>query len=441
MYSSTNKVKLSGVEPNTDPSTISVSMTDTATGEIGVASTEVFEKFEGLTVSTTNPGYVIINSEILKYTSVETNSIVIDASGRGIDNTITSAHSAGDVITKYELNGISLRRINNPIHTISPLELEADSYHIEIDRSNSGDNTNRSSDTSSIPQVSFSSDEFAGGNNVLSSENILFNAVIPTYDFITPVGGNQSVFTDISASIRTTTGTSVSGDEPSFVDNGYQDVALNRYNTLRSVRMVASKVNEDQYLTDLPRNKSFTTNLTLVSNNENLSPIIYLNGGSSTEFISNRLNEPIGLENYSSNNLIRTINEDPHSSVYISQDILLKSPSKSLKVIIAAYRHESSDFRVAYKLKREDSTSIEQTFELFPGYKNLNSNGTVIDPAKNDGRPDTFVPPNADGQYSEYVFSADNLDDFVGYTIKIMMSGTNQAYYPKITDLRTIALA
>ena len=441
MYSSTNKVKLSGVEPNTDPSTISVSMTDTATGEIGVASTEVFEKFEGLTVSTTNPGYVIINSEILKYTSVETNSIVIDASGRGIDNTITSAHSAGDVITKYELNGISLRRINNPIHTISPLELEADSYHIEIDRSNSGDNTNRSSDTSSIPQVSFSSDEFAGGNNVLSSENILFNAVIPTYDFITPVGGNQSVFTDISASIRTTTGTSVSGDEPSFVDNGYQDVALNRYNTLRSVRMVASKVNEDQYLTDLPRNKSFTTNLTLVSNNENLSPIIYLNGGSSTEFISNRLNEPIGLENYSSNNLIRTINEDPHSSVYISQDILLKSPSKSLKVIIAAYRHESSDFRVAYKLKREDSTSIEQTFELFPGYKNLNSNGTVIDPAKNDGRPDTFVPPNADGQYSEYVFSADNLDDFVGYTIKIMMSGSNQAYYPKITDLRTIALA
>jgi len=441
MYSSTNKVKLSGVEPNTDPSTISVSMTDTATGEIGVASTEVFEKFEGLTVSTTNPGYVIINSEILKYTSVGTNSIVIDASGRGIDNTITSAHSAGDVITKYELNGISLRRINNPIHTISPLELEADSYHIEIDRSNSGDNTNRSSDTSSIPQVSFSSDEFAGGNNVLSSENILFNAVIPTYDFITPVGGNQSVFTDISASIRTTTGTSVSGNEPSFVDNGYQDVALNRYNTLRSVRMVASKVNEDQYLTDLPRNKSFTTNLTLVSNNENLSPIIYLNGGSSTEFISNRLNEPIGLENYSSNNLIRTINEDPHSSVYISQDILLKSPSKSLKVIIAAYRHESSDFRVAYKLKREDSTSIEQTFELFPGYKNLNSNGTVIDPAKNDGRPDTFVPPNADGQYSEYVFSADNLDDFVGYTIKIMMSGSNQAYYPKITDLRTIALA
>ena len=205
--------------------------------------------------------------------------------------------------------------------------------------------------------------------------------------------------------------------------------------------MVASKVNEDEYLTDLPRNKSFTTNITLSSNSENLSPMIYLNGGSSTEFISNRLNRPIDLDGYSSNSLIKSIDEDPHSSVYISQQISLTQPSTSLKVIVAAYRHESSDFRVAYKLMRKDSTSIEQTFELFPGFNNLNSKGIVIDPTKNDGRPDTFVPPNSIGEYSEYVFSAENLDEFVGYSIKIMMSGTNQAYYPKITDLRAIALA
>ena len=71
----------------------------------------------------------------------------------------------------------------------------------------------------------------------------------------------------------------------------------------------------------------------------------------------------------------------------------------------------------------------------------MTSKGTVIDPAKNDGRPDTFVPPNSDGEFSEYIFTANDLDEFVGYSIKIMMSGTNQAYYPKIKDLRTIALA
>jgi len=443
MYSSTNKVRLSGVKPNAIPSTISVDIDSTTTGTIGVADTTGFGKFEGINVSgDTNPGYAIIGSEIVKYISVGDGVLTISTDGRGKENTIASSHKSGEVITKYELNGISLRRINNLTHSVSPLGLEADSYHIEIDRS-STNGTDRNSDgsTSNAPQLSFTSDEFAGGNNVLSSENILFNAVIPTYDLISPVGGNDDVFTDVSASIRTTTATSVSGNEPSFVDNGYQNVTINRYNALRSVRMVASKVNEDEYLTELPRNKSFTTNISLSSNSENLSPMIYLNGGSSTEFISNRLNRPIDLEEYSSNNLIRSIDEDPHSSIYISQQISLTHPSTSLKVIVAAYRHESSDFRVAYKLVREDSTSIEQTFELFPGYKNLNSNGVVIDPAKNDGRPDSFVAPNSDGGYSEYIFSADNLDEFVGYSIKIMMSGSNQAYYPKITDLRAIALA
>ena len=79
--------------------------------------------------------------------------------------------------------------------------------------------------------------------------------------------------------------------------------------------MVASKVNEDEYLSNLPRSKSFATKLLLTSNNENLSPIIYLNGGSSTEFISNRLNQPLDFESYGSNNLIRTIDKDPHLSL------------------------------------------------------------------------------------------------------------------------------
>ena len=445
MYSSTNKVKLSGVKPNTVPTTIAVDLNDTTTGTVVVADTTGFDKFEGVTVSTNNPGYAIIrNREIIKYTSVGTGTLTIATDGRGQEDTEASEHESGDTIIKYELNGVSLRRINNVTHSISSLGLEADSYHIAIDRSTNGINRNADvlSPLESIsPQVSFTSDEFVGGNRVLSSENILFNAVVPTFDVITPVGGNNNIVTDVSASMRTTTATSVDGNEPSFVDNGYQNVSLNRYNALRSVRMVASKVNEDEYMTNLPRSKSFTTNLTLSSNSENLSPIIYLNGGSSIEFISNKLNRPIDLEKYASNSLVGTIDEDPHSSVYISQEISLKQPSTSLKVILAANRHESSDFRVAYKLIKQDSTSIEQSFELFPGFKNLNSDGIVIDPEKNDGRPDYYVAPNVNGEYSEYVFSADNLDSFIGYSIKIMMSGSNQAYYPKITDLRTITLA
>jgi len=44
-------------------------------------------------------------------------------------------------------------------------------------------------------------------------------------------------------------------------------------------------------------------------------------------------------------------------------------------------------------------------------------------------------------QFLEYEFSASNLGLFTGYTIKIVMSGTDQAHSPRFKDLRSIALA
>ena len=41
--------------------------------------------------------------------------------------------------------------------------------------------------------------------------------------------------------------------------------------------------------------------------------------------------------------------------------------------------------------------------------------------------------------FGSYEFSADNLPLFNGFQIKILMSGTNQALYPRIKDLRVIA--
>ena len=37
-------------------------------------------------------------------------------------------------------------------------------------------------------------------------------------------------------------------------------------------------------------------------------------------------------------------------------------------------------------------------------------------------------------------FTADNLPEFTGFTIKIVMSGTNQAQPPSIKELRSIAI-
>jgi hypothetical protein len=437
MYGNTNKLRIYNAESSTAPVVITSSITSTST-TIAVGDTSNFGTFEGVSVSATNPGYVKIGNEIIKYQSI--GSGFLGTITRGIDSTISIDHDVNSLMYKYELNGVSLRRINKT-HDISDLDIGLDGYYLEIDRTANG--ANRGTDgfidgnAANAPQLQFTSESTLGGSKVLASENILYSSIVPTYDLITP-GSSTSV----SAFIRSVSGTSVSGSETSFLDNGIEPVQLNALNTLRSVRLVCSKENETEYLSNLPnqRNKSFTTGITLSTTDSNLSPIIFLDTAF-TEFISSRLNSPVS--DYALDGRSNSILDDPHAAVYVSRSVNLVNPATSLKVILSAYRHESADFRVLYSLFRPDSSEVEQSFELFPGYDNLISTASglsVVDPSLNNGKPDSFVSSSLDNEFKEYEFTADNLGLFTGYVIKIVMSGTNQAYPPRIKELRTIAV-
>ena len=273
---------------------------------------------------------------------------------------------------------------------------------------------------------------------VKGTQNILYSALVPRYSAITPSGVDGSR-TGITGSIRTISGTSVDGSENSFDDRGFENIQINTINSLDDVAIVASKINENEYLPTLPRNKSFTTILDFSSNNQYISPIIYLSE-SKTEFINHRINNPIGLESYPSDNRVNSFLDDPHSSVYYSNTVGLKNPASSLKILISAVRPAETDIRVLYHLIKADSDEIMQEFELFPGFKNIDQGDSVKDPDKNDGRSDSFVNPSTEDEFLEYQFTADNLDLFIGYTIKIVMVSTSQAKTPKIKELRSIAV-
>jgi len=434
MYSSTDKVTLTGIEPNVPSTTLTSELSLTETTTISVASTATFSTFEGQPVSGSYLGYVKIGDEIISYNAVGSGTLTIDS--RSVEGKV-QPHSTQSLVTKYELNGVSLRRINNVENTVSTLDNTIDSYHIAIDMSTNGMNRSSDGSTSETPQLSFSSEDFVGGQRCKATENIQFNEIIPYYDVLTP-----SSATTVTSNIRTTTGRSVDGTETPFVDNGFEPVELNEVNKLTSVRMVASNVNEVAKLTTLPRNKSFTTGITLNTTDENLSPVIYTDS-SITEFRLSRLNSPVS--DYVTDGRVNSSLFDPHAAIYVSNTVNLAQPASSLKVILAAYRHSSADIRVLYSLIRADSSEVDQEFELFPGYDNLElkADGTLtpVDTSQNSGRSDVEVPASSDNQYLEYEFTADNLDLFTGYTIKVVMSGTNQAYAPRIKDLRTIALA
>ena len=437
MYGNTNKLLISGCQSNVPSTNLSKALLSTDS-TISVASTANFNTFEGIVVSGTNPGYVIVDNEIIRYESVGTG--LLQTLSRGKDSTKIIEHTINSLVYKYEFSGVSLRRINtiNISHDIDDSNIDIDSYYVNINNSSfDSDVTDRTSDNSlsGAPQLSFTNESTGGGDNVFATENIQYDSVTPQISALTP--GSQTL---ITAQIRSTSGTSVSGTESSFIDQGYENVEIGKLNKLNSTRIVCSKINETTYLSG---NKSFFTKINLSTNDANLSPLVFWKL-TSAKFGSSRLNSPIS--DYSKDNRVNSLIKDPHAAIYVSNTVRLSQPARSIKVIVSAYRHFSSDFRVLYSLIRPDSSEVEQAFELFPGYDNLtidaNQDGyfDIIDPIKNSGLPDTFVPASRNNEFLEYNFTAFNLGDFSGYTIKIVMSGTDQAHAPRFKDLRSIAI-
>ena len=428
MHSDANKVKISGVFPDTIPTTINANLSINSTS-ISVVDGSSFSTFEGIT---TSKGYILIDSEVIEYDNVSGNTLNISA--RGVENTPITSHSIGSQVFKYQLNNVSLLRINTE-HTLPNNSLlknlrDFDTYHLQFSR---GTRSN------GVSQLSFRTENIVGGDNISATQNIQFDSIIPQFSVITP-----GQFTKVNAQIRTVTSTSAGGSEESFLDNGFESVELNKINYLSSTRMICSRVNEESKLSSLPNKKSFTTKITLSSNDSNLSPVLDTQNG----FVilnRNRINNPIS--DYAQDNRVNLVSGDPHTSIYISNKVNLKQPATSLKVLLAASRPEECDFRVLYQIFRAGSGETEPAFELFPGYNNLtDTDGDgfgdfVVNKNLNNGNPDAFVPPNRIDQFSEYQYSIENLDPFTSYAIKIVMSSSNESKIPKFKDLRTIALA
>jgi len=446
MYASNNLVELSGVFPDTPGVRLTALLARTESSlSIPAGDVSKFETFEGVPVSPSNPGYILVNNEIMRYTGYS-NAGTLSGLTKGVDNTISIDHRVNSLIYKYELSGVSLRRINKT-HDIENSSIDLDSYYLQIDRDGlDGDvtiGTNRP-DAETIngtpyPLLNFNSEKNSGGNNTYASENIIYDTAIPHFDIIAPGG-----LTNVSGLMRTISGTSCSGNEVSFNDLGYSSVELNSPNKFNSLRMIASKVNSLEYLTALPRNRSMTIGIVMQTQNYNISPMIFLDNNF-TEYECSRLNKPI--DDFIGDGRINQMIDDPHAAIYVSKTIKLTKPSNTLKVFFSAYRHSSSDIRVLYSLIKPGSSESQPSFNLFPGYKNLTTDNNldgyldIIDESQNSGLPDIFVQDSLDNQFLEYQYTAADVGPFIGFSIKIIMSGTRQDKYPRFKDIRAIALA
>jgi len=437
MHSLTNTVVISNVVSDVEPAKLSLEYPQSSTDSISISSgfSTAFSTFENVGVGTTNPGYVLIDSEIISYTGVVGNSLT--GITRGVDSTIVLTHPINSFVYKYELGGVSLRRINTTHQlqdaTVSnPIGL--DYYHVKVGMSTNG--IDRTIGTS-IPKLYLNSTKSIGGSNINATQNIAFEVARPIVQTVVHPE------TQLNAEIRTTSGTSISGSEISFENQEFTPLSLDDDNYFSTPRIVASRINETTKLTDNFDNKSMEMRLNLRTSDFRLSPVIDLERVGMI-LVSNRVNNVI--TDYATDSRVSTLKDDPSSFIYATKNIQLEIPATSIRVIVSAYINPYADLRALYSITTNPSE--DPIYYPFPGYSNRIESGQVIDPANNDGTSDTFVTKNDtlgfdsnEIAFKDYEFTVDNLESFRYFSIKLIGTSTNQSYPPRLRDLRVIAVA
>ncbi len=450
MHHELNRVTLEEIGSDVPATKITLPYNTNSSSNISVETDGNFGLFENVSVATTNPGLARIGDEIVKYTGTSGNTLTGITRGSDKRNYIK-----GTPIVKYELGGVSLARFNKT-HKLSditdrdPDPLSFDHYTLKIEQGTLEGAVNatavdRSSSTAGSNPVLYCNDtKSAGGYYTTASQNMPFQIINPTIQNVTVPG------TTVSATMRTISAANMGecdgqGADLPFLDQGYEVVTLGASNYLTSARMIASRTNEinNDVFENFPGRRSFGMTIRLQSSDPSLSPVIDLQRMSAI-LVSNRVDEPV--QDYITDNRVCTLEDDPTACMYISKENILESSATSIKVMMQAHINQDSDIRAFYAIS--DKSNFEPIFIPFPGYKNLNNAGEVIELDKSDGNPDKRVPLSDAGgfmsselAFSDYDFTANNLPPFTSYRIKFVLTSTNQTYVPRVSNLRVITLA
>ena len=443
MHSTENLVKIIDVQSDIKPTKLTLALDEGNSNNFTVEDASSFTNFENVGVGTTNVGLVKIGNEVMKYNNITGNVITIAARGSNKIN-----YAVGTPVYKYELGGVSLARVNKT-HGLSTStsttttggSIGFDFYNIKIDQTSKDlagtefDATDRSTDIG-FPKLYFNETKSCGGFEIKASQNMPFELITPIIHNMTVTG------TTIGAEIRTTSAPGISDSDIPYIDKGFEPITIGETNYLDSPRAIYSKVNEDERLDEVEGNKSMQIRVSLGTVDPRLSPVIDAQR-ICTILTSNRINDVV--TNFATDLRVKTLTDDPTACQYISKEIALENPASSIKILLAAHIHPSSNVRAFYAIG--DKEGFEPIFTPFPGFDNLNSRGEVVNFQDNDGQSDKFVPKTNEygfeetTSFNDYTFTADSLPAFRYYRIKLLLTGTSQVYVPRIKDLRVMALA
>jgi len=232
--------------------------------------------------------------------------------------------------------------------------------------------------------------------------------------------------TNLTYAMRPTTGKSIHGSESEFsLTSLGSSISFtpgdNIYFT--APNMVASDINQTN---EMSGNKSLFVTVNLTTSNTKVSPVLDTKRISMVA-VQNRLNSP------TSGNTPNFIDNDApvgtsSAAVYVTRPVILENESTALDVRLTQNVRASSEVEVYYRV-----TGSEEV-------RNIKDLGWVA--FNGDGSEDiSVIPADSDNIFNEYKYSANSINTFTAFQIKIVLKGTNSAYPPIVRDLRGIALA
>ena len=406
MYSTSNNITITGASSGVS-TTLNGAITATGTSIVLTSATGFVAS--NLQVSSTDQMFIKIDNEIIRGTLSGT---TFTSNARGHDSTTAAAHTNGATIELYQLAETPLTEINKTHTAIANIDM--DSYTVAL---------------TTAPTISGASATVeVGGTSVYVSENYRFET------FKTQISALELPLTAISASIRSTSGTSPSGSETSFItETTSTPFSLNENFDLDTSRIVCSSINEAN---ELSGGKSLFVPLVLTTDDENISPVIDLDRLSMIA-VANQLNKVDSSSDvYADYNASTEPEGDNNAAIYITKKVALENPATALKIFFAGNVLGTSDIEVLFKILRSDDSSDFDDL----GYEFFNT----------DGSPDNAAATSLSRtDFQQYLYTAgvkddgigDSLPEFIQFAIKIVMKGTNAAQPPRIKDLRAIALA
>ena len=291
--------------------------------------------------------------------------------------------------------------------------IELDSYTIEVD-------------------TAATSEGYFGEGEIRATSNFSADLLVPMVQEMTLPG------TTTDWAYRSTTGQSINSNFMPYVkDPVYQSFIMNENIFFDVPKVIASEINESKRMSGVDQQtgsqelgkRSLVYICNMTSPSDNLTPILDLSRASTT-VISNRVNNPSEGATLGDTRYIEEfVNEEKSyggsiSSKYMTREVELADTAIGLKVMFNVHRPVGAEVDVYYKTKRPEEKG---------NFDDLHWTAAK-DPANYD--PAATAPE----QYDEYQYIINDLDEFVSFSVKIVMRTSNSAKVPKIKDLRVIAL-